>query len=458
MLVIRYLSSVSLMFVLATGCSQSLFDANPGHEGENPPPPPGTDASAPDDPDGGPDDPDGGPLPPGVIDDAVANFAFEQGGSSGRWNYMEVRLGANAVPPVFQQMNRSSRDPYFEAWIGSGSPEPAIVPCGMYQTTPLSYEPCAGVADRLLFETTSADGLAPVLQWTAPATGIYRLQLDARIPTSFPADSESPLRLARNGQFDILRANLPADVLEIDVELVEQDALLLMAIRNEDPPVPVGVGLTIFDQPDAEETCRIAFGFDSENGFQNRCGDRGSFVELGAPTEPGDTPLPPGIPGNARKFVTGSTLQYQGAAIDHSRAWTVQFWARLDPTSTEDQWLLSDLDCNAKGGVAVSLDTTGQLVFEMAAGDGTDYCSTRSTHAVSFTAPVDGAWHFYRMSWNTSLLTVCKDGDLVNVDTARDLVIGAARALSLGRREDRPGSFLGQLADVRVFSAALPCP
>ena len=199
----RYLAHAMLVFALATGCSQSLFDDG----GKDPDGPPG--AMPPDGSPGTPDDgsmppmPDGnlGSLPDGgdperpdaavprtcpspCAGDAYADFDGQQGGNNGRWRYVEFESDDQYV-----NMNYDSS----YGWLGSGSAPPSIVRCNVGATE----SPCTELGGTLALTSNGPDGPHPALMWTAETANTYLITASWR-GSSTASPIETLARITHN--------------------------------------------------------------------------------------------------------------------------------------------------------------------------------------------------------------------------------------------------------------------
>lgn len=469
MVVIRYLAGVTLVSALVAGCNQSLFDADRGGGGNG------------GDPDGGDqgridagiapdgrsmDSPDAGPIEE-ITEDAIAYFSLEQGGKNGRWRYYEFQFSEFlAQPPTYAPMTVGERAGMFEGWIGTGTPSPAIMPCiGDLVSNPQNmYLPCTDLAGTLLFETTSfmSSDRQPALAWTVPVTGRYRFVFNLNLSDPGAVAPPPQTYILRNSEFDAVSSAIApgGGMSELIVDALEGDSILLTMRPEELSSVPVGVSFSASGERGAG-SCDMALRFQPGNGeIPNLCPAASSFTEAGGtPTEAGTPSLPIGIPGSARKFEPDSYLRYQGEPINYDADWTVQFWAYLDGSTDEEQWLLSDMDCAQKGGIALSYDGIAEtMTFALALQDGADYCANPGTHSASFPAPPPGTWNFFRFVRSGAVVHFYMNGisqNNIQVDAA---AAGSSAVMELGHSADRPSTFSGQIADFRVFSEALPRP
>lgn len=459
MIVTRYLALAVLVSVLPPGCNQSLFDANVGNEpGPGPGPGPGGDGGTalPDARMGG-GDPDAASVPMTCPEpctaDAFRDFAAAQ---NTPWRYVEVRPD-DPQGTGYDDMTLVASTP--PSWTGAGSPAATIASCA----TPESPA-CADQTDLLVLSAAGSNSTAnyPALLWTAPETASYRLRGSWRMPP--PQGSPSPQRvyLVRNSQFDYVErqqeftpdADFPFDV---TVDAREGDVLSLSAPGGA--AGVVGVRFYISQQQPGPGSCRTALDFTDPDPLSNRCGS-GTFRDSTPATV--DEAGPPGVPGRARQFVAGSSLTYEGDPNDYSKDWTVQFWALLDASGSGEQWLLSDLDCNAKGGLGVRYDGTQIHVTVLDRGADVTGCAAEGLPPPQSFAASAG-WHFFRISGafdrNGAYLTVntCLDGQLQTVQAITNSDMTTTEPMTLGRLDTLPAEFVGRIADLRVFARALPC-
>jgi hypothetical protein len=420
--------------------------------------------------------PNGCPEP--CIDDAVAQFAYEQGGASGSWVYAEEAPGP--LGNTYQEMVLGDQDGTL-AWRGPAAAPATIVHC---PSAP-AYPGCAGVEDKLLLETSEPTVASPALVWIAPANGpgVYRLTGDWRVPPGAPENVPMTLLLVRNSQFDLVldqrfaTRTLPA-AFDLEIDALAGDILRLIAIPDE--PVPVAVSFYVSGARESGR-CQMAALFDREIvgetlAFANLCepsrafqdsSDISSSCAAPAPLCPPTTDilLENGIRGHARAFVEGASIRYEGPPTRYAGDWTVQFWAYLDSQgSWTTETLLADHDCATEGGVGVRRyhlgAGTSELFFDVTYPDpARDRCAD-GPETVTATVSED-AWHFFRLTRSTSTqtLALCIDGLPVD-DTfvPGDVDMSATEPMWLGRNVTyNPAYFRGSLADLRVFERSLPC-
>ncbi len=480
MMLFRRLACAALASTLVAGCNQSLFDASPdnGRDGGSGPERPDSGIGVPDasvDPDAsvGPR-PDAGvqdKCPEPCVGNAVAEFGTTPGS---KWRYAETLLDADDGLPLLRTMIYAAWSA-LPAWVGVTAP-PAILSCPL---NPGATE-CQGVEEKLLLVPTGANPgePQPTLVWSAPGTGSFRLTADWRMANGATAGSSMSVAVARNGLFDgvfttSFTTSTAPRVFDIEVDAVLGDTVALTMIPHDNTNVPLGVSFYATDLL-RNDDCQMTFRFDEDLGpFANDCGD-GPLTEKG-PVSTVDAPPPPDIPGRARTFSDTSILQYEGEAIDYSGDWTLQFWAAIDGSGDGSGDILSDQTCTmtgdrfVSGGIAIKFDIDSMLI---SIGDEVTGRNCTDLYGAGVIVISDGPdiddetkWHHYRVVRNKSTGTViaCVNGKYVDApDNSITLPPAATmrteRPLDLGhRREDAAGSFLGQIADLRVYNRALPC-
>lgn len=459
MALIRCLVGATLVCALAAGCNQSLFDADPGGGGD-----PGGDG----DPDGSPAGGDGGAGIPDASpgnpdaggDSAVGDFAMDQ---DGPWRYVEIQPGPYIDDtPMHMPMTYGAWD-QLQGWVGvdgDGAPRTTIAHCPSNPEHPQ----CQGLGQRLVLASASRSHLPAVL-WTAPRAGVYRVRGDLRIPDGADEGVAGSLVIARNDHFDghyyyPYNGSTAAQSFDVEIEVLQGDTILLTAIPRAVELVPLGVSLTITER-DRAATCQMAALFEGGT-FPNRCGDGGMFTD-GDTTQDADPPPPPEVPGSGRKLVEGAVIEYQGTPNDYGGDWTLQFWAYLAPDSAQGtprvQTVLSDLDCASTGGIEIRHDNES-LTVELGYEDEILRCVASPLRVISDPLTLE-EWHFFRIVRDTAgdTLSMCVDGKHQSqVTLPGDAPLTTVKPLEIGRDISTTGFFLGQLADLRMYGEALPCP
>jgi hypothetical protein len=410
-------------------------------------------------------------CPTPCLASAVEEFAYDQGGTTGRWSYLETQpdpRGASGSEMYLATLGAAE-----QAWVGTSTPPPAILFCPDYPDAPQ----CAGMADTLSLVTTSdaPDVNHPSLLWTAPYTGTFRLSGAWRSPDDAPTGVPQTLIISRSSRLDSVlferSSSSPAPAaFDLEIHALAGDLLALTAFANAPAGVPVGVRFHISEGQSAG-LCQMATQFleDGSGNFPDLCRTNAAFVDNAgsgitcdtSPCPATQEALPPFGGGRARRFVEGSSMEYAGGLNDYSGDWTVQFWANLDGTGVSEQWLLADFDCAQQGGLAVFHDTV-DLYFELLHEDpARDYCAGTAPKLVRIPSPAPGTWHFFRMvrDRDAGTVRVCMDGEQRGtIAVPSEARMPSAVPMSLGRRDGRLAYFRGALHDLRVFQQALPCP
>jgi hypothetical protein len=494
MALIRALAGLVLASALVAGCSQSLFD-NPDDDGDGPPDDPGLDGGVGRDDAGNVIPPDANPnLPPDAavptkcpapcLFDAVAEFGYSDTGASGVWLYAEDK--PSLFGTSYSEMSLVTKEDGTRAYVTGIQGPPAIVHCPSHP----DYPNCAGVEDKILFETAEPGASQPALAWIVPPESPrrrYRLSGDWRVPSNAPTDVPMTLLLVRNSRFDavvekrFLTSTEPA-AFDIELDLQPSDILRLIAMPGDATPVPVALSLYI-SATESPDVCLMTNLFETDGGgsapldFPDLCaeslfkdqsetGDACPIADPVCPPTASDFP-PTGVRGRSRAFVEGASALYQGEPNRYVGDWTVQFWAYLDSAgSWTTEALLADLACDTQGGIRVArrhiADTDSSEVFFEAFHEdpGIDFCNAVGPTSMS-TSVTDDQWHFFRITRSTATgrMSACVDGEYrTSALVPGDADMSATERMWLGRNVTyNPAYFRGKLAELRVFEQALPC-
>jgi hypothetical protein len=416
------------------------------------------------------------PMP--CVGDAVAEFAYEQGGISGVWTYVAHEFGLFGA--TYDELSVADRDG-IRAWVGLDQGSPAIVHC---PSSP-DHASCEGVEDKLLLETTEPGVKDPALIWIVPENGplTYRLSGDWRVPPNAIVDAPMTLLLMRNSGFEavlderFLTRELPT-AFDFEVDVLPGDVLRLIAIAGDSARAPLAVSWYISEAQEPGR-CQITTDFADyyRDRFPNLCGGR----EFKDNSDRSDTCLdpenamcpatasampPPSFSGDARGFVAGASLEHLDDPNSYSGDFTVQFWAYLDGgAGAPEETVLADRDCATETGIGVyrhALEGAGasEIRFDAYYPDPMfDQCVIGPASITSSVS--DDEWHFYRLTraTATNTISVCIDGTHVG-DTfvPGDADMGATAPMWLGRDVTyNPAVFRGRIVELRVLGRALPC-
>lgn len=413
-------------------------------------------------------------CPEPCVADAVAQFAFQQGGTSEAWRYLEEHRGAFGTDS--REMSLASRDAAL-LWTGSGAQAPAIVHCPSSPADP----GCEGVGDKLLLESGDAGNTYPALGWTVPenAAGRYRLAGDWRVAPSAPTGVAVTLLLVRNSRFDSVleerftTRSQPA-AFDLEVDVLPGDVVRLIAIPDDALRVPLAVSFYVSEARSPGQ-CQMASNFAPAPDsvvFPDLCGsasfqdgsDTDTTCENPDPLCPptSDLPAPPGVPGRARHFETGASVGYLGAPNRYDGDFSVQFWGNLLFGGNGLETVLGDADC--AGGLrllrqhrvgTISSDIRLDVFYPDPVSEGCPDGGGAIT-----TRLIEEEWRFFRITRSTATGTVrlCIDGAFVGAALVPgDADMSATEPMWLGRDPPSPAAFRGAIADLRVFDVALPC-
>ncbi len=430
--------------LLSSGCKQSLFDEHVDGEA------------------------DAGIVPQSCPDpcvgDAVGHFNGTQGGTTGRWFYLE---GDRAEPGTTHGDMMNGTWHTMSAFVGLDM-STAVLPCS---DNGEAME-CSGIGDTLVLspsETGGTNGTYPVLSWRAPATGAFRLSGDFAAPEAYEEGIQERLLIYRNGRDDILHTQTFATshglgVFDLPIEASEGDDIRLAILANSATSIPIGVDLFVTDLVSPGE-CQLLMTFNDAGDLTDHCNQVAymNSNDPGAgepPTAAG--PAPPGMPRMARDFIEGSYLRPTGPAMDYSADWTIQFWVNMASAPWTTEAIYADWNCDAKGGVNIARNDTNMYFSMFHYDPAVDYCMSGDSDFAIVPVPAPDVWHFVRVSRSTAdnMVSVCIDGQRrAQIPVPGDATMSSSEAPWLGRNVDyNPAYFRGALADVRVYTRSLPCP
>ena len=437
----------------ASACDESLFDAHVGGK------------------DGGAGGDATSLCPAPCVGDAVHEFsAATQGGTSARWRYRSDGRAENGAD--YADMTAGVVVPGLSGRVSSGTPAAAIGRCDDDATA----SACSGLADHLLVlpTQTGAGARDPVLVFTVPEAGVYRLTGRYRIPDGGTAGVMQNLLVSRNARHDYLfvqgySPSLTPGSFDLEVEAALGDQLMIHAVPLQAGAAsPLGVR---FFASRAETVfpgrCQYAATFEGEAAgeqLRDRC--TGS-----AWTNVGGTPVPSASPelGTAWQLGVGDHVDGHGGVIDRSGDFTVQFWFKdLPPEGGGNppfESIFSDYDCAAQGGMWLTVqdwdppENNWDLIWAyhdtLINWCPDNYERIRWTQELDFTR-----WHFYRIVRSTAddTLRVCVDGvEVGQAEVPGDLDLTGDDAPFLGKDEVFGTLTTGIIDDFRAFTRALPC-
>jgi hypothetical protein len=262
MVTFRPLVHAVLVPALLAGCSQSLFDANPGGGNGN-----RDGGPTPNEPDAGADELDGGmtPVVPdagsgGVPDatvrdecpvpcaaDAFRDFRNVQGEPDHLWGYIEVQPEQPDSPYV--DMSYAILPGPLVGWQGTstGAQEPTIALCN----TPNPDSACAELAKVLALTSpgNAANAHHPGLVWIARDDGRYAISGAWQVSSLAP-EASTIMKLTRNSHSEVLHEVTPILTtapyeFNFEIDVVVGDRIVLTATATTEASVSVGVNLFV---------------------------------------------------------------------------------------------------------------------------------------------------------------------------------------------------------------------
>lgn len=429
-----------LVVLLAAGCNQSLFSAQ-GHDA------PGGD--------GGVDGAVPTSCPAGCIADAAGDYDGSARGSTGRWRYLDDHRDRTWAAMTAGTDGMTGADPANAITTCAARPDAAA---------------CAALPGALLVSTAGASAAAdPALEVTAPDQQVLQLSLRVHVPAGSVAQS---VRLYRNSREDVLVAELaaPGTTFEqaLEVDALPGDRFLLALAPNALGASDVGVHFYVATTGAAfPSTCQMAVTFDAAVGnlVSNPCGGGGDLTSYMYNQDNSRTPIPPTLAAApfpelgmaadlaADRFFAGSS------ALVRAGPTTIQMWAKHDGfVQSYAAFLFSDDDLDNGGGISFDLyDASGTSTIEMAT------CRDPVTLAFDLantTWPGTAGWHFVRVVYDGTTVSMCLDGTRVATMTPTLPQLGSTFPPHVGKNvvwTPAGAYFDGQVDDLRVFSTALPC-
>lgn len=445
--------------VFVAGCNQSLFDSSP----DDPDNAGDGDGGVDDDGDGGV----GSVCPEPCEGDAVADFEDAQGGANGRWTYLLDLGSVNGA--TYEELSFGTWGD-LPAW-SAGDDGPAIASCDG-QDAPA----CDGLGDALLLVPAATGSDRPALTWTAPATASYRLSATVRRPDGAPTDVPVQILVSRAGRHDAVIAQVIDDSSPGTTELsalipaIAGDELIVSVDSSDDDPPPLGLRLQLTsipvneDDPDPDQfpaSCLMALRFDPGAPLEESCHDLvvdDLNDEIGPAGMTGTGDGPNETLGEARTFGEGQYMVVGSSPLDYGDDFTIQFWAKLtEPQPSFDTTPYADWDDAVYGGISFFLaESTAAMSFGFQAHGPSEVVEDLAT-----TRPIDGEWHFWRVTRSTAdeTLTFCIDGELKSqyeLGDTYDMTSDVPPHLGRNVTYD-PAYFAGTLDEVRAFNVALPC-
>ncbi|HEY0254361.1 MAG TPA: LamG-like jellyroll fold domain-containing protein, partial [Kofleriaceae bacterium] len=304
------------------------------------------------------------------------------------------------------------------------------------------------------------------VEYIAPMARVVQLQLGVRLPDGAPSQT---VRLYRGSREDALYT-ATADPGATLQQIVKLDVLSGERIYvTIDGGAVANAAVQLFvvgDSATFPSECVVGLGFDTAAAMTitNAC----STKNLGYHDyDNDDLAVPPTLvagPYAEEGMAGGITAPNYFKAEDplaRTGDFTLQFWMKFEGVidSSTGGWPYSDLDLDQGGGIGIVLFTdgmTGKLDAEVTS------CTNPGPLAfdnLDVTYPDDKAWHFVRVVYKGTAVSMCVDGVKLG-SQAFSKPLTTTYGPRLGKNvvwTPQEPSFNGSIDDFRVISTALPC-
>ena len=389
--------------------------------------------------------------------DPVSDFSDEQGGTTGRWRYVEDMRAANGA--MYTDMTFGEIDG-MTGWVGAGATPAGVVNCLENQ----DGAGCAGVLTSLVFYPgTSTD---PAVQFIAPENMALTINGKVRVADNAPTGVTQRFIVSRNSRLDSIESrahvtSVTPEDFSIAVEALAGDQITL-ALVGTGPPVAFDYHINYMVNGEGAFPARCQLGATFNGGALTDACRGGPLENLNDGIGPaGMSVTAPSVApqyGDARVFSEGQYVRVSGGPMNYSGDFTMQFWAKLaEPQHFAGGTPFADWNVAVLGGMNMMFDETeGVSLCVFWTGGTTD-------PSCQFGArPLDGGWHFYRItrSMASGELQLCVDGQRVLSDPnpgTNDITSDEPPHMARNVVYN-PAYFNGTLDDFRGFTSALPCP
>ena len=324
---------------------------------------------------------------------------------------------------------------------------------------------CAMLPGALLVSSAGATSPAdPAIELSAPGQQVLQLALNAYLPSG----PDQVIRLYRNSREDVLFTGLATagKALEqtITVDALATDRFLVAVAPTAQGAADLGLRFVASSAGAVfPATCLLAVEFTGATGntVTDLC-KGATLADLDDKQNP--TPLALGADpfgrAGAAADIPGGTFYRSSQTIPQNTALTVQLWVlqRSIVEALEPAWPFSDLDLDNAGGVGIAISGEPPQMIDATtctdAGDPLQFADAMAAW------PEGGGWHFVRVVQTGGSLDLCIDGQRRASAPVADGGLKTVFAPHLGKnvRWNPAGEFFdGNIADVRVFTGALPC-
>jgi hypothetical protein len=213
----------------------------------------------------------------------------------------------------------------------------------------------------------------------------------------------------------------------------------------------------------------MAFTFDDPEPMRDRCANL--MMDDGCPAfGGGDYGMTTAIDGVSPLFgrarhIENDQCMILPVSMDYSGDFTIQFWMKIedeDPGAAQDwPWeaIWSDIECNAPGGLVIGMNGGGRLGVDFCRPG--DNCTDPCGFIANYPHPTDEAWHFYRLSRDTTANTIklCQDGELKGMSALPGTMdLSSGELPTIATQFDQTPYMKGAIDDLRFYKRALPCP
>jgi hypothetical protein len=392
----------------------------------------------------------------GCVGDLVREFAFEQGGGTGQWRYLD-----DGRDNLYRDMALLDIDGLVHFVGDVPEPRPKVLYCPAYTDADV----CDGAESTIVLTPSSneAGHHDVTLSWTAPTDGSFQLVGDYKRIGAGSLD----VIVHRNSRDDIVaQATIGGALVEgpfdTTVDLLAGDRLLFtVRAASAGEPASLAVHLRVNDLITFPGACALAVTFDDGKAVDG-CGSVTYQPRRANDDGYEDTTLtsvagPFGLMGSGATIVEGDYLLPTGLAMNYSASFTVQMWVRLPEVSSST--LYADWNDAIPGGINIGTGGGAYSVIGLYANPLAE--NGVGTVVVEWAWPEDLEWHFLRVTRDAELgtLRVCLDGVPAGGTTLdAEIDLSPAEPPFIARNLTyNPPYFVGDIDDVRVFHRALPC-
>lgn len=315
--------------------------------------------------------------------------------------------------------------------------------------------------------TTSgaSGGVDPVIELTAPSTGVFRLGLGY----AHRGGEAAELLITRGHRADAI-AIVEVDPLVAEPQQTTIDVFLSMgdrlriALRARDPGHSPTVAVAPWLADEGLDTCLGAIDFDTWPALPSECAMiTTELLDTGGGSPPTESTGPHPDFGSAVRISSADNAYARldgTTGLDLSGDFTIQLWAQREEELGTPQ--LEAIFANAGDD---------PMATRFAGGLSLDYDAIRPAEAIEMSVFLeDGTivarssgyepgteWHFYRIVRRDERVELCVDGESVITPFAAAGNLTSTHSARLGRFRSEGVFFTGSIDEVAFFDEALPC-